>query len=83
MGKKGVERTGKTDKTVRGGEKMRIGDIMTRNPVTVDSETSIIDAKSIMKENNIRRLPVVDKGKLVGIVTERMILEASPSPATT
>jgi len=61
---------------------MRIGDIMTRKPITVDSETSIVDSKSIMKENNIRRLPVVDKGKLVGIVTERMILEASPSPAT-
>ena len=61
---------------------MRIRDIMTENPLTVDSETSIVDAKTIMKENNIRRLPVVDKGKLVGIVTERMILEASPSPAT-
>jgi acetoin utilization protein AcuB len=61
---------------------MRIRDIMTENPLTVDSETSISDAKTIMKENNIRRLPVVDKGKLVGMVTERMILEASPSPAT-
>ncbi|MFQ6078963.1 MAG: CBS and ACT domain-containing protein [Thermodesulfobacteriota bacterium] len=61
---------------------MRIGDIMTENPLTVDSDTSIFDAKRIMKENNIRRLPVVDKGKLVGMVTERMILEASPSPAT-
>ena len=55
---------------------------MTENPLTVDSETSVVDAKKIMKENNIRRLPVVDKGKLVGMVTERMILEASPSPAT-
>jgi acetoin utilization protein AcuB len=35
-----------------------------------------------MRENNIRRLPVVDKGKLVGLITERMILEAAPSPAT-
>ena len=61
---------------------MRIGDIMTENPLTVDSETSIFDAKRIMKENNIRRLPVVDKGRLAGMVTERMILEASPSPAT-
>ena len=61
---------------------MRIRDIMTKNPITVDSETLIVDAKTIMKENNIRRLPVVDKGKLVGIVTERIILEASPSPAT-
>jgi acetoin utilization protein AcuB len=61
---------------------MRIRDIMTKNPQTVDSETPIFEAKKIMKENKIRRLPVVDKGKLVGMVTERMILEASPSPAT-
>ena len=61
---------------------MRIRDIMTKNPLTVDSETPIFEAKRIMKENNIRRLPVVDKGKLVGMATERMILEASPSPAT-
>ena len=61
---------------------MRMRDIMTKNPLTVDSDTPIVEAKAIMKENNIRRLPVVDKGKLVGLVTERMILEASPSPAT-
>jgi acetoin utilization protein AcuB len=35
-----------------------------------------------MKENNIRRLPIVDKGKLVGMVTKHDLLEASPSPAT-
>jgi acetoin utilization protein AcuB len=61
---------------------MRIGDIMTQNPITVDSETSIVDAKRTMKEHNIRRLPVVKKDKLIGMITERMILEASPSPAT-
>jgi acetoin utilization protein AcuB len=61
---------------------MKIRDIMTKDPMTVDSETPINEAKRTMKENNIRRLPVVDRGKLVGMVTERMILEASPSPAT-
>ena len=61
---------------------MRIRDMMTRNPVTVDSETLVMDARKIMKENNVRRLPVVDKGKLLGIVTKHDILEASPSPAT-
>jgi acetoin utilization protein AcuB len=55
---------------------------MTRNPVTADSETLVLDAQRIMKENNIRRLPIVDKGKLVGIVTKHDLLEASPSPAT-
>lgn len=61
---------------------MRIKDVMTKNPVTVDSEALVLDAQRIMKENSIRRLPVVDKGKLVGIVTKHDLLEASPSPAT-
>ncbi len=61
---------------------MRIKDVMTRNPITVDSETLVVDAQRIMKENNIRRLPIMDKGKLVGIVTKHDLLEASPSPAT-
>ena len=61
---------------------MRIRDMMTKNPITVDSETLVLDAQKIMKENNIRRLPVLDKGKLVGIITKHDILEASPSPAT-
>jgi acetoin utilization protein AcuB len=56
--------------------------MMTKNPVTVDSETLVMDAQKIMKESNIRRLPVVEKGKLVGIVTKHDLLEASPSPAT-
>lgn len=61
---------------------MRVRDLMTKNPITVDSETLVMDAQKIMAENNIRRLPVVDKGKLVGIVTMHDILMASPSPAT-
>ena len=61
---------------------MRIKDVMTRNPVTADSETLVLDAQRIMKENNIRRLHIVDKGKLVGIITKHDLLEASPSPAT-
>ena len=61
---------------------MKIKDMMTRNPITAESETLVWDARRIMKENNIRRLPVVDKGKLVGIITKHDLLEASPSPAT-
>jgi acetoin utilization protein AcuB len=61
---------------------MRIRDMMTRNPITVESDTFVLDAQRIMKENNIRRLPVLEKGKLVGIVTKHDLLEASPSPAT-
>jgi acetoin utilization protein AcuB len=61
---------------------MRVKDLMTKNPITVNSETLVLDAQRIMKENNIRRLPIVDKGKLVGIITKHDLLEASPSPAT-
>ena len=61
---------------------MRIRDMMKRNPITVDSETLVLDAQKIMDQNNIRRLPVVDRGKLVGIVTHHDLLEAAPSPAT-
>ncbi len=61
---------------------MRIKDVMTKNPITVESDSLVLDAQKIMRENNIRRLPVVDKGKLVGIVTQHDLLQASPSPAT-
>ncbi|NWG04263.1 MAG: CBS domain-containing protein [Syntrophaceae bacterium] len=60
---------------------MRIKDVMKRNPITVNSKTLVLDARKIMQENKIRRLPVVDKSKLVGIVTLHDLLEAAPSPA--
>ena len=70
------------DKVAWNRTTMRIKDVMTKNPITVESEALVLDAQKIMKENNIRRLLVVDKGKLVGIITKHDLLEASPSPAT-
>jgi acetoin utilization protein AcuB len=61
---------------------MRIKDIMTKNPITVESDTLVLEAQKMMREHNIRRLPIVDKGKLTGIVTQHDLLAASPSPAT-
>ena len=61
---------------------MRIRDIMSTNVVAVDEKTSIHDARRIMEAHKIRRLPVMKKDKLVGLVTKHMLLEASPSPAT-
>jgi acetoin utilization protein AcuB len=60
---------------------MRIKEMMTKNPITVQPDTLVLDAQRIMKEKKIRRLPVVDKGKLVGIVTKTELLEAAPSLA--
>jgi len=56
---------------------------MTPNPITVSSTTTIADASEVMRKNKFRRLPVVDIGKLVGIITDRDLQEVSPSRATT
>ena len=61
---------------------MKVRDIMSQNVVTISSNTSIADAKRIMEAHHIRRLPVVDKGTLAGIVTERGLERVSPSKAT-
>jgi acetoin utilization protein AcuB len=61
---------------------MYIKDWMTRDPIVVSPDTPILEAQKIMRENRIRRLPVLDHGKLVGIVTYRDLIEASPSDAT-
>jgi acetoin utilization protein AcuB len=52
--------------------------------ITVAPELPFQEALKLMQEHRLRRLPVVDKkGKLIGIVSERDLLYASPSPATT
>jgi acetoin utilization protein AcuB len=61
---------------------MYVKEYMNTNVITVNSNTLIHDAEKIMRDNNIRRLPVVDKGKLVGLLTRRKLREARPSPAT-
>jgi acetoin utilization protein AcuB len=61
---------------------MRVRDKMTPNPVTISPQTTIAEALAMMREGAFRRLPVIDRGKLVGIVTDRDLSEVSPSPAT-
>jgi acetoin utilization protein AcuB len=61
---------------------MYVRDIMTSNVVTVPSDTPVADAAEIMQVHKIERLPIVDKGKLVGIVNKDRLLRVSPSPAS-
>jgi CBS domain-containing protein len=56
---------------------------MTPNPITIVPKTTLPDAHRLMKESKIRRLPVVDRGQLVGIITLGDVREAQPSDATT
>jgi len=62
---------------------MLVRDRMSRYPITVTAAVPIDEALKVMRENKVRRLPVVDRdGRLVGIVSEMDLLYASPSPAT-
>jgi acetoin utilization protein AcuB len=57
---------------------MLVQDVMVKNVITVPSNTPVNDAKKLMKEHGFRRLPVVDDGKLVGIVAEARLERVSP-----
>lgn len=61
---------------------MSVADYMTKKVITISPDTKINVAINVMKDNQIHRLPVIDGAKLVGIVTEGIIQEASPSKAT-
>ena len=62
---------------------MNVRSRMTSNPHIISPDATIAEALELMRKNNVRRLPVVKNGALVGIVTEREIQEVSPSKATT
>jgi len=62
---------------------MLVGERMTRHPITITEDVGVGEALKIMRDNKVRRLPILDKkGKLVGIVSDKDLLYASPSPAT-
>ena len=50
---------------------MTVADVMTRHLVTIGPETSCEKAERLMEEHRVRHLPVVDAGRLVGMVTDR------------
>jgi len=56
---------------------LTVRDIMTSNPLTVASTTHTLEAMDIMRENRVGCLPVLDDGRLVGIVTSYDFLDAS------
>jgi len=57
-------------------DKVKVKQIMTRRPYTVSSSTPIEEAALIIREKRIGCLPVVDNGKLVGILTETDVVDA-------
>lgn len=61
---------------------IKVADWMTPNPITIDENDTIIEAIHLMKEKDIRRLPVTCKGKFCGLITDRMLKEYTPGKAT-
>ena len=61
---------------------MLVGDRMSHPVITISVDLPIIEAVNLMRHERIRRTPVIKDGKLVGIVSDKDLLNASPSPAT-
>lgn len=62
---------------------MYVGRRMTLNPITASPETTHAQAYKLMRDHDIRHLPVMDHDKLVGFVVEEDLLRTQPSAATT
>jgi len=62
---------------------MLIGERMSKPVITISPDMPISEALNLMKKEHIRRAPVVKDGRLVGIVSDKDLLNASPSPVTT
>jgi acetoin utilization protein AcuB len=62
---------------------MLVRERMSTHPATIPASTPIVDALRVMRQQEVRRLPVLDEqGNMMGIVTEKDLINASPSPAT-
>ncbi len=62
--------------------KLTVGGWMTPDPITIQEDATIIEAIHLLKERDIRRLPVMRGGALVGLVTEKMLYGYMPAKAT-
>lgn len=56
-----------------------VQDWMRENPVTIDPSATLAAAQELMSEHEVRRLPVVERGELVGIITNSDILRQIPA----
>src|SRR5215467_4476997 len=62
---------------------MQVSAMMQTQVITATPDMPLADVQRLMRDNHIRHVPVVSGKRLVGMITDRDIREASPSPATT
>lgn len=62
---------------------MLVGERMSKPVITISPDMPIAEALNMMKVEKVRRFPVVKEGKLLGVVSDKDLLNASPSPVST
>jgi acetoin utilization protein AcuB len=60
-------------------KKIRVGDVMTRDPVTLGPEETLMRGLEVMRMNKVRRIPILLGDKLIGLLTEGDLKRAEPS----
>jgi CBS-domain-containing membrane protein len=76
-----LESSKKFEQEVKRMAATRVGDICTRKVITIREDASITDIATIMAEKKVQLLPVVRKGKVIGIVGKRDVLKAVARPS--
>jgi CBS domain-containing protein len=61
-------------------ETLMAGSVMSSNPTTVDVDTPITEVMGILQEHHILRVPVTDRGKLIGIISRSDVIRAVLEP---
>lgn len=59
--------------------KVKVKDVMTPNPITINHDSTLEDAAVVMNSNKIKKLPVLKENRLVGIVTASDLISAKPA----
>lgn len=66
-------------KHVANSQGQSVSDIMTRDPITISPDKKIEDASMIMTQKKIKKLPVIENGKIIGIITASDIVKIEPA----
>ena len=63
-------------------DEVAVGNLVSREAVTIGADDSLEEARRTMAEHQVRRLPVIDGRRLVGIISMADVARESPEPAT-
>jgi CBS domain-containing protein len=73
---KSKDRSAELRKKMKSAADMKIEDFMTREPISISKDADIMEAARLIDVHKVNRLPVTEKGKLLGIVTRSDIIRA-------